>query len=277
MEPTPAAPTPYPGLNAVLRELLGAVRTVFGDDLVGLYLQGSFAVGDFDEVSDADFIVVTRAEPTDVHVADLRVEYGRVFDLEDPWAKHLEGSFLPADVLRDRRRAGEPVWYFDHGHRDLERSDHCNTVVVRWTLREHGVRLVGPAPAGLIDPIPVEALREEIRTTAVVWGRMVLAEPDRWANRFYQGFIVLSYARILHDLNAGSVGSKRTGAEWMKRREPRFAGLIDRAWGTRPDPARSYREPADPEEYRRTMAFLRFVVGECERFVIPGRRQARAT
>ncbi|MCU0725671.1 MAG: hypothetical protein MUE73_07775 [Planctomycetes bacterium] len=264
-----ARPTPFPGLNDVLGELARAMDAVFGAGLVGVYLQGSFAVGDFDEHSDADFIVVTKGEPTGAQVRMLRAEYGRVFDLEDPWAKHLEGSFLPEEVLRDRRRAGEPVWYFDHGHRDLGRSDHCNTLVVRQTLREHGVRLVGPPPAALIDPIPLPALRGEIRATAIRWGRAILGEPHRWANRFYQGYLVLNYSRMFHDLLAGSVGSKRTGAEWMKRRAPAFAGLIDRAWGGRPDPARSVREPADPGEYRQTLSFLRFVLDECERFTVP--------
>jgi hypothetical protein len=44
--------------------------------------------------------------------------------------------------------------------------------------------------------------------------------------------------------------------------------LIDRAWDTRPDPARSVREPADPKEYRRTLTFLSYVVEELERFDI---------
>ena len=50
------SPTPYQDLNVVLTRLVGGVQTALGATFVGAYLQGSFAVGDFDEHSDVDFI-----------------------------------------------------------------------------------------------------------------------------------------------------------------------------------------------------------------------------
>ena len=38
-------PTPFPDLNAVLRELFERVQAVLRINIVGAYLQGSFAVG----------------------------------------------------------------------------------------------------------------------------------------------------------------------------------------------------------------------------------------
>jgi predicted nucleotidyltransferase len=73
--------TPYPELDAVLAELVAGVRGALGDALVGAYLQGSFAVGDFDEHSDVDFIVVARDEPSDAQVAALQTMHARVYDL----------------------------------------------------------------------------------------------------------------------------------------------------------------------------------------------------
>jgi len=46
--------------------------------------------------------------------------------------------------------------------------------------------------SSLLDPIPVDALRQEIRATICAWGQQILDDPDRYANRFYQGYIVLS-------------------------------------------------------------------------------------
>jgi len=37
------SPTPFAELNAVLAELVGKLRTLLGDNLLGAYLQGSFA------------------------------------------------------------------------------------------------------------------------------------------------------------------------------------------------------------------------------------------
>lgn len=264
----PISPTPYPDLNAVLQALLEGQQAILAGKLIGVYLQGSFAVGDFDAHSDVDFIAALRDDLAGDEVEALTDLHGRrIYDLPIPWAQHLEGSYFPQDILRPTARAGEPVWYLGHGSRELVRSNHCNTVVVRWTVREHGVTLAGPAPADLIDPIPVDVLRADILTTIRDWGGEILAHPDRFANRFYQGYLVLNFSRMLRDCLAGDTGSKRMGAEWAKAHlDPSWAGLIDRAWATRPDPASSVRNPADPDDFRATLDFVRYVIEISRRY-----------
>jgi hypothetical protein len=92
------------------------------------------------------------------------------------------------------------------------------------------------------------------------WGRDILANPEPYNNRFYQAFIVHSYCRMLHDLQTGYPGSKRAGAEWAKANlEPSWQGLIDRSWEGRPNPAVSSRQPADPEDFKSTLDFVRYI------------------
>ena len=86
-----------------------------------------------------------------------------------------------------------------------------------------------------------------------------MSHPDPYNNRFYQGFIVLSYCRMLHDLHRGMPGSKRAGAEWAKANlDPPWQGLIDRAWNGRPNPALSVRQQADPEDFKATLEFIHY-------------------
>lgn len=260
-------PTPYPELNAVLQELVECVKHVLKESFVAAALQGSFAVGDFDLHSDVDFIVVIERELMDSEVRALQAMHERIYDLDSEWAKHLEGSYIPRSVLRDRTQSGGEVWYLDHGSRVLERSDHDNTIVVRWTLRENGVALAGPDPATLVNPIPVEALRREILAVINDWGAEILADPGKINNRFYQTFAVLSFCRMLHDLHAGTVGSKRVGAAWAKLNlDPAWSDLIDRAWEGRPNPADSVRQPADKVDLDRTLAFIEEVMRESNEF-----------
>ena len=260
-------PTPYAELNAVLQELVTSVQSVLGSDFVGAYLQGSFAIGDFDQHSDVDFIIAIRHELANDHVTALQAIHERIFDLGPEWAKHLEGSYFPAAALRDYRQRGTPLWYLDHGSRTLVRSDHCNTMIVRWILREQGVILAGPSPATLVDPIPVGELRSEIDSTMRGWGRQILDTPDSYRNRFYQGYIVLSYSRMLHDLVEGRPGSKRAGAAWAKAHlDPAWSALIDRAWACRPNPAVAVREPPDGADYDQTLEFVRYIMRESERY-----------
>jgi hypothetical protein len=252
--------TPCPELNIVLRELVDSVQAVLGDNLIGAYLQGSFAVGDFDVHSDCDFIMVMEEELSDGEVGALQKVHERIYSLDIPWAQHLEGSYFPKKVLRHHAESGGQLWYLDHGSRSLIRDTHCNTVIVRWVVRESGVTLAGPPPKTLVDPIPVDTLRKAIMATIGGWGRDILANPEPYNNRFYQAFIVLSYCRMLHDLQRGFPGSKRAGAEWAKANlDPSWAGLIDRTWNGRPDPAVSSRQPADPDDFRATLEFVQYI------------------
>jgi hypothetical protein len=259
--------TPYTELNSVLEELVTSVRGVLADVFVGAYLQGSFAIGDFDSYSDVDFIIAIRDELSDDHVAALQAVHARVYGLGSEWAKHLEGSYFPAAILRDYHQRGTRLWYLDHGSQSLVRSDHCNTLVVRSVVRERAVVLAGPSPTTLIDPVPIDALRREIRATIRNWGQEIFDQPNRYRNRFYQGFIVLSYCRMLHDLVEGRPGSKRAGATWAKANlDSAWSPLIERAWGGRPKPAVSVREPADPADFESTLQFVRLIIRESERY-----------
>ena len=260
-------PTPYAELNHVLAELVSSIKAILGENFIGAYLQGSFAVGDFDEDSDVDFIVVIKEELSDAQVEALQLMHDQIYQLESYWAQHLEGSYFPKEILRQYSKRGSDLWYLDNGARSMIRSDHCNTILVRWVVREKGVALAGPAPDDLIDPISDELLRAEIYETLNEWGREILDEPERYNNRFYQGYIVLNYARMLHDLKMGRAGSKREGAEWAKANlNPSWSNLIDAAWATRPKPEIQVRQPADPVAYARTLKFLEYVIEESKRY-----------
>jgi len=72
---------------------------------------------------------------------------------------------------------------------------------------------------------------------------------------------------MLHDLQRGYPGSKRAGAEWAQAHlDPRWKGLIDRAWECRPDPAFSVRQRADPADFASTLEFVAYVMAESARF-----------
>jgi len=144
-------------------------------------------VGDYDRHSDVDWIMVIEEELSEVQVQALQSMHGRIFDLDCAWAQHLEGSYFPRDVLRRPPVPGERLWYLDNGSRVLIQSEHCNTLVVRWQLQEHGVILAGPPPATLFDPIPEQALRREIYAVIHDWGEEILADPSITTTAFTRG------------------------------------------------------------------------------------------
>ena len=61
-------PTDNTDLNAVLAQLVTANQALLAGNFVGAYLHGSFAVGDPDEASDVDYMIVVRHEVADDQV-----------------------------------------------------------------------------------------------------------------------------------------------------------------------------------------------------------------
>jgi hypothetical protein len=262
--------TPYPALDAALNDHALSIQQALGTNFLGEYLQGSLAIGDFDLTSDVDLIVVTREDLTEREVAQVQDAHNRTYDQDNRWVKRLEYSFFPLSVLRRPgspytdagvRAHGSDLWYFDNGSRTIQRSDHDNTLVVRWTVREKGVVVMGPNPAHLLDPIPADRLRREIRNTLVGWGQELLQDPGRYENRFSQSYLVLNFCRMLHDLSEGRISSKLAGVTWAKSKlDTRWIPLIDYCWRERQDTTISVHQAADPAVYRQTLQFVGYAI-----------------
>lgn len=271
-------PTPYADLNAVLAYLVEGAQRLLGDNFVGAYLQGSFAVGDATEFSDCDFIIVTARDLAPDELAPFQALHAAIHDLPYAyWRSGLEGSYVPTSILRrwsaePRDPPGEPrpsdwgdpglsgappraypFWYLDHGAKSLVRSEHDNSHVVRWCLREKGVTLAGPPPRELVDPVAPAALRAEIRHTMDL---SLLLNLEPMSLVAWQAFWVGLFCRMLHTLSTGAVWSKKASMAWaVGALDPKWRGLIERAAAVRKGDAAQSGQPADPAEVEATRAF----------------------
>ncbi len=257
-------PTPYPDLNALLADLVGGATDVLGQNFFAAYLQGSFALGTGDEHSDVDFIVVTCVELSDRETNGLQELHRHLFAEETPWAQHLEGSYAPREILAAVDPERRPFLFLDNGAQELEPDNHCNSAVVRWVLREHGVVLAGPEPNSFIAPPSRDDLRKE--------GFDALAEYAVWAtaptkaggmSEWKQIFLVLAFCRILCMLDTGDVVSKRRGAEWaLQTLDPRWHRLIEQSLADRADPWGRVHRPTSQAKKAEALAFVSYVMDE---------------
>jgi len=247
--------TAFGDLNQLLVELVDGVRVVLGDNFCGAYLQGSFAVGDADEHSDVDFIVVTKGEVTPGQQAELEVLHQRLYALPTSWAQHLDGSYVPRKVLRRPDAQRRPLLYLDNGATEFTLDNHDNTAVVRWSLREHGVVLAGPSPRELVEPITPDQLRADVRWVLAAWAAWFRSNGS--ISRRMLAVAVLSHCRILNTLATGKVASKRVSGRWaLDELDPEWRSLIGWALDDRADPWMKVDEPADPARFRRTQEFM---------------------
>lgn len=286
------AQIPFHELRTVLVALRDSVRSVLGENLVGLYVQGSFAQGDGDAYSDLDFIVVTYEDVDGPGESALNAMHGRLHDRPETWAQHIEGSYAPAAVIRRPPGApdtpqfvrpdgwrdpsigggpparGYPFLYLNNGSRILVRSEHDNTNVARWVLREHGIALHGPPAAELIDPVEPGARAADVRQTATSFANALLSGETILDALHLQCFTVLFYCRVLQSLATGRIPSKPEAMRWaFVELGPRWAPLIEEAWRRRSEYPRGRGAPdrhaaLHPSEtaVAETLAFVRFAL-----------------
>lgn len=255
------ATTCFPDLDSLLDDLVTSVRGILGDAFVGAYLLGSFALGDADEHSDVDFLVVTDPEVSAAQLVELQIMHARLYRRDTPWGQHLEGSYIARDLLRRLDRARTPLPFLDNGARELVSDPHCNTAVVRWTLRERGVALAGPEPDTLVDEITHAALGDEMRWMVAEYGAWARDPAEPPMSRWKQPYLVLTTCRILHTSATGVVGSKREAAVWaLGHLDHAWVDLIEGALVDRADPWRKVHEQADAALAERTQAFCDYAL-----------------
>jgi len=263
---------PYPELRKVLHTFADDIAAELRENLVGIYLIGSIASGDFDSDSDVDFLVVTNTGLTKADMKSLQDIQIRIHDIDCYPAKHLEGSYISISDLNDWNIVGQKkLYYFDNGSTTYEESTHDNQWHVRWILRERGITLVGSKPETILKPIPINEMGNEIKTTMLQVMKFFQDEIDRplgfWNSRFGQSFAVLTYCRMLHTLHTGTVQSKKAGAKWAKAFvDANWVKLIDQAWNEREGVRFGVKigQRAEAPLLDETLEFIKYAVSQIE-------------
>jgi predicted nucleotidyltransferase len=267
---------PYPELRQVLNIFADEISAVLRGNLVGIYLVGSIASGDFDLDSDVDFLVVTKTDLTEADMKLLQDIQIKVHDIDCYPAKHLEGSYISIADLNNWRLVGEKkLYYFDNGSTTYEESTHDNKWHVRWILRERGITLAGPNPQTILKPIPSNEMLNEIKRTMLQVWRLFQDETDRpvsfFNSRFGQSFTVLTYCRMLHTLHTGTVQSKKAGAKWAKDFvDPKWGKLIDQVWNEREGVRFMVKIHQRAEQYllSETLEFIKYTIAQMNKIEV---------
>jgi hypothetical protein len=234
-------PTPHPEVNALLGELLDGVRAILGDELVGFYVDGSLALGDFDPAtSDVDFIAAVTWPLVETEflgrnsVSKLAAMHRRIRDSGRPFAAELEGSYIHLSALRRHNPADAVFPNLERGPDEILKlkEHHSDWVIHRYTIREHGITLFGPPPATLIDPVSPD----DVRAATVGVLRSWWGTPDAVAyirDAPLSGlavYIAPTMCRALYALEHGGVISKPAACRWaLTTLDARWHPLIERS------------------------------------------------
>ncbi len=228
---TPLLETLSPEVAPLIEAVVEAVTEALRDNIVGVYLTGSLALGGFDpETSDVDVLVVTERPVSDAEFAALKALHERLSPEGNDFSLDYDVYYIDRGTIR-RFAEGQRHVKVGTGEPFSWRRNRPNWGLERWTVREHGVTVAGPDPKTLIEPVSADDLRaaasEELRARLGHWndGSWPRGDLSRVGT---QAFEVETVCRALFTVESGAASTKREAVEWALATVPgRWHGLIE--------------------------------------------------
>jgi hypothetical protein len=245
-----------------------AIVDTIGPSLVGLYVYGSFATGDFEpRVSDIDLIAVLRDAPDVALVRRLDRMHEDLVRAEPEWRDRIEVDYVSARGLAHCRTRSTTIVRISPGE-PLHMIEAGRDFLLDWyPARRDGISLEGPPLDSIVPPIPEAEYLEEVRTYLAGFRNRF----DDDASARSQAYAILTMCRGVAALRFGERLSKREAGARIRREFPRWSDLIDRALRWR-DRQSSPDQPDGAATVRETRAFIAEMHELLERSSRPARR-----
>ncbi|HKF06171.1 MAG TPA: aminoglycoside adenylyltransferase domain-containing protein [Candidatus Sulfotelmatobacter sp.] len=222
--------TPYPAINTVLCDWVEGVKSLLGEKVVGLYLSGSLAYGDFVlERSDIDLQAVVRNPLTQDELRLIEQLHRQIEGRCPEWANRIECSYVPLELMRELTPPATPRPWWGFGTFYAEAPAGNEWIINHYLLSRHGIALWGPDFNELIPPIDIDCVRRaSARDLFQEWVPKI--DDSKWlSSSHYQSYLVLNLCRILHTVIGGQPVSKKVAGEWAKSVYPQWKSLIEEA------------------------------------------------
>jgi len=245
--------TPYPAINTVLTEWAERLKRLLGEKIVGLYLSGSLAYGDFvPDRSDIDLQAVVQSPLTEDELRSVEQLHKEMERTCPEWAERIECSYVPPELMCKLTPPATPRPWWGFGTLYAAAPAGNEWIINHYLLSKHGIALKGPDFNELIPPIDIHTVRQaSARDLLKEWVPKI--DDDAWlSNSHYQSYLVLNLCRILHTVIHGEPASKKVAGQWAKATYPQWKNLIEEAerW--------SYGD--EMKRQAEAVAFIRFAV-----------------
>jgi len=223
-------PTLFPAINTVLCEWAEGVKRLLGKQIVGLYLSGSLAYGDFvPGRSDIDLQAVVANPLTEEELGSVERWHRQIEERYPQWANRVECSYVPLDLLREWTPPATPRPWWGFGTFYPEAPAGNEWIINHYFLSKCGIVLDGPDFSELVRPIDIDRVRQaSARDLFEEW--LPKMDDARWlSDSHHQSYLILNLCRILHTVIHGEPGSKRVAAQWVRTAYPQWKSLIEEA------------------------------------------------
>jgi Domain of unknown function (DUF4111)/Nucleotidyltransferase domain len=215
-----------PVVDSLLVSIRETIVTATGSSLVGLYLFGSLATGDFDSgVSDIDLIAVLADSPSDRLAQRLSRVHANLARANPEWNDRIEVIYISEHGLANCRTDTATIAVISPGEPFHVVQAGRDWILNWYPARENGVRLLGPPIESLIPPISSAEYINEIRGYLVDFRNRIADDTSPGS----QAYAILAICRGLYAIRFGEQISKREAASWAQQEFPKWSDLIRRA------------------------------------------------
>lgn len=217
---------PYPHIRDLLARLLSGLQTTLGDRLVGLYLYGSLAWGDYDDgLSDVDLLAATAADINEHEFNALDRMQNDLLLQFPQWDNHLEIAYLSLHALKTFKTERSPIGIISPGE-PFHIKDAGKDWLMNWYfVREYGLTLYGPPPQTIIEPTSKAEFIQSVKDHAAHWREWI----NDYDSRPSQAYAILLMCRTLYTCATGEQVSKKQAALWAAKELPEWSELIHNA------------------------------------------------
>lgn len=252
--------TKHQDVNELLRLLEQGVLSIFGKNLVGLYLTGSLSYDDFNpERSDIDLIAIIKVPASQKEIKLIKQLHEKLEKKNKKWAKRIECSYVPIKMLKSILPPKAPRSYIGEGVFYPEALYGNEWLINKYLLYKHGIPLVGPDFKTLTKPINIKDVQKAcVRDLFKEW-QPKITDSNYLKNSHYQSYVILNLCRILYTVICGEVVSKKASATWVKKE-------FGSQWSNLIKTAENWRYGIEMNRREETVDFIKFVVDKVKKF-----------
>ncbi len=217
----------YPNIKELIDTILSRMQHILGERLVGLYLYGSLAVGDFDyEISDIDLLAATTNKLSENEFNALGKMHGELVENNRQWNNRLEIAYVSQRALKTFKTQSSRIAIISPGEPFHFKEAGKDWLLNWYFVRENGVTLFGASPETIIAPVSKKEFIRAVREQAEEWREYVKYTEH---SRPYQAYAILTLCRAFYAIENGDQVSKKQAAAWVQKRLPEYSFLIQNA------------------------------------------------
>ncbi|MFA6940402.1 MAG: aminoglycoside adenylyltransferase domain-containing protein [Clostridiaceae bacterium] len=222
-------------VQQILDKIVLSYHTILKENLIGIYLHGSLAMGCFNPYSsDIDFLVVVKEK---LNFNEMRELIDILLKLsENGPKKGFELSVLLENDAKNFRYPTQFILHYSEVHKDryVNQSDYIcggfgdpDLAAHITILRERGACLIGKPIDEVFQAVPKKYYIESIKDDISSSKEEIINNPI---------YYVLNLCRVLCFLKDGNICSKKEGGEWANISLPtQYRDIIQAALNTYSD------------------------------------------